>query len=218
MSIDSQPDFDRIAAGWYNFRHHTIFKKELTELAIRWGKGSLLNAGCGHGADFLTFKDTFERYGIDISSEMLKFADKFAGKHRFEAGFKQADMRSIPYPDEFFDNTIAVASLHHIRTAVEQLKALGEIRRVLKPGGEAFVTVWNATQPRFFFTRRDTLIPWQQGTDTVMRFYHLFTYGEIERLARSAGFDILYSRPESRYNFPIKYFSRNICLLLKKQG
>ncbi|AKG54060.1 hypothetical protein DGWBC_1422 [Dehalogenimonas sp. WBC-2] len=216
MSIDSQPDFDQIAAGWYSFRHHTIFKKELTELSARWKTGKLLNAGCGHGADFLPFENTFDLYGIDISSEMLKFGEKFARKHTFKAELKQADMRSIPYPDECFDNAIVVASLHHVKTRSGQLKALAEIRRVLKPGGEAFVTVWNATQPRFFFTRRDTQIPWRQGADTILRYYHLFTYGEIQRLAKSAGFDIIYCRPESRYNFPFKYFSRNICLLLKK--
>ncbi|MEN8614097.1 class I SAM-dependent methyltransferase [Dehalogenimonas sp. THU2] len=217
MSITSPPDFDRIAAGWYGFRHHTIFKTELTEMAGRWGGGRLLNAGCGHGADFLPFTDGYELYGIDISSEMLKYADKYARKHRFEAKLIQADMRALPFPDGFFDYAIAVASLHHIKGRDDQLKALAEIKRVLKPGGEAFITVWNATQPRFWFKRRDTLIPWKQGGEIIRRFYHLFTYGEIEKLARTAGFTILSSRPEARYRRPFKWFSRNICLLLKKE-
>jgi ubiquinone/menaquinone biosynthesis C-methylase UbiE len=219
MSInDASPTFDRIAAGWYNYRHHTIFKSELTKLANRWKGGELLNLGCGHGADFLPFKDNFHLSGIDISSEMLKYAEKFAHKHGFLADLQQADMRSLPYRDSCFDFAIAVASLHHIKGNQEQHEALVEIKRILKPGGEAFITVWNAWQPGFWFRKRDTLVPWRAGDEIVQRFYHLFSYNEIVKLVKSAGFKIVFSRPESRYGLPIKYFSRNICLLIKRRG
>jgi hypothetical protein len=46
----------------------------------------------------------------------------------------------------------------------------------------------------------------------------LFTYSEIEKLAKEAGFTILRSYPEKAYWFPVKYFSRNIVLLAKKPG
>jgi len=36
------------------------------------------------------------------------------------------------------------------------------------------------------------------------------------KLARRAGLQVLKSFPESSYRFPIKYFSRNICLLVRK--
>ena len=60
--------FDRMAPGWYGFRHHSIFRPELETLAKRWQKGRLLNIGSGHGPDFLPFKDNFELYGLDFSS------------------------------------------------------------------------------------------------------------------------------------------------------
>jgi len=213
---EDSPTFDRIAAGWYNFRHNTIFKPELLELAQRWKSGRLLDLGCGHGADFLPFKNGFELYGIDLSSEMLKYGEIYASKHGFPVKLTQADMRNLPFPDAFFDFAVAVASLHHVKGRDEQRKALIELKRVLKPGAEAFITVWNACQPRFWLRRRDTLIPWRTGDETVQRFYHLFTYGEMEKLVRSAGFIISSSRAESRYRWPIKYFSRNICLLVAK--
>jgi ubiquinone/menaquinone biosynthesis C-methylase UbiE len=210
------PTFDRIAAGWYGFRHHTIFKAELSELAIGWQSGRLLNLGCGHGADFLPFKDCFKLFGIDISSEMLKYAEKYARKHGFSVELNQADMRSLPFPDASFDFAIAVASLHHIDNRAGRIQALTELRRVLKPGSEAFITIWNARQPRFWFKRRDILIPWRAGNEIIQRFYHLYTYGEIEKELKTSGFTIIQSRPESRYRFPVKYFSRNICLLIRK--
>ena len=51
---------------------------------------------------------------------------------------------------------------------------------------------------------------------TLYRYYHLFSYPELENLVKRAGFLILKSFPESSYRCPIKFFSRNICLLVKK--
>src|SRR5208337_1329131 len=85
--------FDAIAPAWYNFRHYTIFKAELEALAAKWQKGKLLNMGCGHGADFLPFKQGFELYGVDYSAGMLKLAEKFSQKHGFEVKLAQADLR-----------------------------------------------------------------------------------------------------------------------------
>jgi ubiquinone/menaquinone biosynthesis C-methylase UbiE len=208
--------FDAIAPAWYNLRHYTIFKAKLEALAARWQKGKLLNLGCGHGADFLPFRQGFELYGVDYSAEMLKLAEKFFHKHGFEATLAQADLRQLPYQEATFDWAIAIATYHHLKGHEEQLKALTELKRVLKPGGEAFVTVWNRCQPRFWFKPKEMLVPFKIGGKSIERYYYLFTYGEIERLARQAGFEILKSSPESHYHSPIHDFSRNICLLLKK--
>jgi len=208
--------FDAIAPVWYNVRHHTIFKTELKALAESWQKGDLLNLGCGHGADFLPFKDNFGLFGVDYSTGMLDSARRFAEKHGFHVKLSQADLMQLPYPDSCFDWAIAIASLHHLKGHAAQLKALGELRRVLNPGGEVFITVWNKWQPRFWFKPKEVLVPFKVDGENIERYYYLFTYGEIERLTRQAGFEILKSSPESRYHFPMRNFSRNICLLLKK--
>ncbi len=209
--------FNKIAPGWYNFRHHSIFTQELETLAQRWQSGKLLNLGCGHGADFLPFADNFELYGVDFSAGMLKMAEKYAVKYKYKAELSLADICRLPYSDSSFDNVIAVASLHHVKGNEEREKAFGELRRILKPGGEAFVTVWNHRQPRFFFKPAELYVPWRKKDKTLYRYYHLFSYREVEKLAKKSGFIILKSFPESSYRFPLKYFSRNICLLLKKE-
>ena len=218
MSKSESPasDFDAIAPAWYNFRHYTILKAELEALAQRWQEGKLLNLGCGHGADFLPFKNSFELYGIDYSNGMLQQAKRFAHKHNFNASLTQADLRTLPYADNSFEQAIAVATYHHIKGRTEQLKALSELHRVLKPRGESFITVWNRCQVRFWFKGKEILLPFKIGDQTIERYYYLFTFGEMEKLTRHAGFDILRSAPESRYQFPMRTFARNICLLLKK--
>ncbi len=208
--------FDRMAPGWYGFRHRTIFRQELEDLAKRWRSGTLLNIGCGHGADFPPFKGNFRLYGVDFSAGMLGFARKYADKFEFDVDLVQAGATYLPFRDNTFSWAIAVATYHHLRSRQEREMGLAELKRVLKPGGEAFITVWNRWQPRFWFSGKDTLVPWRTGGETLYRYYHLFSYRELERLVKQAGFQMLKSFPEYSYRLPIKAFPRNICLLLKK--
>lgn len=213
--------FDRIAPSWYNYRHYTIFRPELEELVLRWEgrwqKGKLVNLGCGHGADFLPFaKSDFELYGVDYSGEMLRLAAQYALKFKFAVNLFRADVSCLPFADNAFDCAISVATFHHLTTPESRKRAFTELYRILKPGGEAFVTVWNKMQRQFFFSSKEVQVPWRMKTETLYRYYYLFTYSEFERLAKHAGFTILKSAPERSYRFPVKYFSRNITLLLKK--
>ena len=208
--------FNQIAPGWYNFRHWSIFRKELESLARRWQKGKLLNIGCAHGPDFLPFKQGFDLHGVDFSPEMLRLAQKYSQKFNFAVNLSLADACHLPYPDKTFDWAISVATYHHIRYGEERQAALNELERVLKPGGEAFVTVWNRWQPRFWLKGKEVAMPWRTKDKTLYRYYYLFSYSELEKLVKQAGFKILKSFPESSYRFPIKTFSRNICLLIKR--
>lgn len=207
--------FNQIAPSWYNFRHWSIFRSELEALAQRWQKGKLLNVGCAHGPDFLPFRQGFDLYGVDFSTEMLKFAGKYSKKFGFAVNLTLADVKQLPYSDETFDWAISVATYHHIR-GEEQPAALDELRRVLKPGGEAFITVWNRWQPRFWFQPREVRVPWRKRGKTLYRYYYLFSYPRLEKLVKRTGFQVLKSFPESTYRFPLKSFSKNICLLVRK--
>jgi len=210
--------FNEIAPGWYGFRHWTRFKSELEMLAQRWQAGKLLNIGCAHGPDFLPFKEGFALYGVDVSEEMLMFARKYSRKFNFTVSLSIADATCLPFRNETFDWAISVATYHHLRGGKTQQAALNELQRVLKPGGEAFITVWNRWQPRFWFKGKELDVPWHTKGKTLHRYYYLFSYPEAEKLARKAGLEVVKSFPESSYRFPIKAFSRNICLLVRKGG
>jgi len=176
----------------------------------------LLNIGCAHGPDFLPFTQGFELHGVDISSEMLKLAQKYSSKFKFAVNLAEADVLRLPYADQSFDWVISVATYHHIKGKEERLAAFQELRRVLKPGGEAFITVWNRWQSKFWFRGKEIAAPWRTKGKTLYRYYYLFSYPELEKLARRAGFEVLRSYPETSYHFPVKFFSRNICLLVRK--
>ena len=213
---DTQSVFNQIAPSWYNFRHWSIFRSELEALTRRWQKGRLLNIGCAHGPDFLPFRQNFDLYGVDFASQMLRFAQQYSQKFNFAVNLSVADASHLPFSDEVFDWAISVATYHHIKSKTERQAALSELRRVLKPGGEAFITLWNRWQPRFWFGDKEVAVPWRTKDKTLERYYYLFSYPELERLVKEAGFSVLKSFPENSYNYPLKFFSRNICLLVRK--
>ena len=208
--------FDEIAESWYRVRHWPLLKAELEEMAARWQHGKLLNIGCAHGPDFLPFRQGFELWGIDFSPVMLRQALKYRQKRAFYVNLIVADALSLPFPDNAFDFAISVAAYHHIEGRNQREKALGELKRVLKPGGEAFLTVWNHGQPRFWFKSREQLVPWKSRERSVYRYYHLFSYRELRSSLARGGWQIVSMSPEKSYHLPFKSFSRNICVVVRK--
>jgi SAM-dependent methyltransferase len=213
---NQQEVFDRMAPGWYSRRHWTIFRHELEELAARWQQGRLLNIGCGHGADFLPFSKGFELHGLDFSAGMLHFATRYSQKFDLDANLVQADISSLPFASGAFDWAISVASYHHLPSPESRQMAFTELRRVLKPGGEAFVTVWNRWQPAFWLKPKDMYVTWHTREAELPRYYYLFSRRELEGLVRGAGFTVLRSYAEAAYRLPIAGLSRNVCLLLAR--
>lgn len=208
--------FDEIAESWYRVHHWSRFSHELKELSLRWKQGRLLNVGCAHGPDFLPFRDGFELWGLDISGQMMRLAQKYAAKFDFHVSLVIADAVSLPFCDNSFDWAIAIAVYHNIRGEEERRQALLELRRVLKPGGEAYVTVWNRWQPRFWLKGKEVNVPWKLRGNMLYRYYYLFSYPELARLLKQAGFTVLWLSPEKSYRSPFTLFSRNICALVRK--
>lgn len=213
MDINKEA-FNQIAEGWYCVRHWPLLREELEELAQRWNHGRLLNVGCGHGPDFLPFQKSFALYGVDFSRGMLEQAVRYSAKFDFHINLIAADALSLPFSDKAFDWAIAVAVYHHIKDERERERALSELRRVLKPEGEAFLTVWNYEQPRFFSKPKEQQIPWKLKDKTVYRYYYLFSFKELRELLEKVGFEILSLTPEKASIS--QNFSRNICALVKR--
>lgn len=100
------------------------------------GARAALDACCGTGDLSLALKKAFgpdlELTGSDLSAAMLSAAkEKLPGMK-----FVQAEAKALPFPDGSFDLvTLAFAARNLNIDREKLLAALGEFRRVLKPGG-----------------------------------------------------------------------------------
>ncbi len=101
----------------------------------------VLDVGCGNGYVLSRYAHFgAEVHGIDLTETALDLS-----RRRFEieglAGtFRSTDGDSIPYPDATFDIVCSMGVLHHID---DPRPMLDEIRRVLKPGGDLILMLYN---------------------------------------------------------------------------
>ncbi|MFK7914175.1 MAG: class I SAM-dependent methyltransferase [Pseudomonadales bacterium] len=104
------------------------------------GPPRVLDCGIGSGSMSMALQQTLpvriNWHGIDTSPEMLNTANAVMQQAGIEARLKQADVRSIPYPDASFDMVMAAHVLEHLPHPSHALK---EMVRVLKPGGRLFI-------------------------------------------------------------------------------
>jgi SAM-dependent methyltransferase len=96
----------------------------------------LLDCGCGEGTitvDLAALVAPGQVVGIDIAADTIQLARQLAADRgltnvRFEVG----SVYELPFADNSFDAVFSHALFEHL---TDKPKALGEIRRVLKPGG-----------------------------------------------------------------------------------
>ena len=79
-----------------------------------------------------------ELYGIDISEDSLESASQFAKKNNIKMNLQKANMKEIPFEDNFFDAIYSYNTIFHM-TKKDIHQAVDEMIRVLKPGGIGFI-------------------------------------------------------------------------------
>lgn len=80
--------------------------------------------------------------GTDISGGMVEAARRIADDRGVgNATFERCDAEGLPFPAASFDAVVCGLGLMYVPDPV---KALTEMRRVLRPGGRAAVAVWGA--------------------------------------------------------------------------
>ncbi|GEM_PF-3756273 len=108
--------------------------------------GRILDAGCGLGVlSLLNPYLTNEIVGIDASPGMIQRAKELSPQGQFQ----MSSLTSLPFPEESFDNYVAIASLELVREGLSL--PLKEAFRVLKKGGR-FFAITMRLQPDYFFT------------------------------------------------------------------
>jgi ubiquinone/menaquinone biosynthesis C-methylase UbiE len=127
---------------WEKYKSGKVrpWHKWVFDIFSKYNPTNILEVGCGVGELWAENIDKVERYQSivlsDFSEGMLGEAKKrLAEKTNFKFGV--FDVASIPYGKSSFDAVIANHMMYHVP---DIHKALGEIKRVLKPDGIFFIS------------------------------------------------------------------------------
>lgn len=102
--------------------------------------GTVGDFGCNHGActTFLEECDTTAVFGIDINRHALSVARERNYGHGIR--YVQADLRDLPFRDEFFDTAVSFHTLEHIYPD-DAKRVMSEFRRVVRDGGHLILSI-----------------------------------------------------------------------------
>jgi ubiquinone/menaquinone biosynthesis C-methylase UbiE len=115
---------------------------EVVDMFKLHGVDKILDLGCGTGRHVLYLADLgFEVYGLDVSEEAIETAKILLKERNLHAELDARSMHErLDYEDRFFDAVICIRVLNHGK--IEDIReTIGEIERILRPGGLVYVTV-----------------------------------------------------------------------------
>ncbi|CAM9140509.1 unnamed protein product [Choristocarpus tenellus] len=156
-----QAVYDTIATHWSHTRYKPWPKVEAflsslpyPALVADTGCGNGKYLGCGGGGRLLIGSDSSVPL-LSTSIERLPQAEVCA-----------ADCMNLPYRSGIFDAALSIAVLHHFSTEARRVRAIRELARVLRPGGQVLIYAWAMEQDRDSrrsFSHQDVLVPWHLG-------------------------------------------------------
>jgi ubiquinone/menaquinone biosynthesis C-methylase UbiE len=166
-------------------------------LEIRWMKrrrpldpGSVvLEVGCGRGAGAALIRKEFQPavlQAMDLDLEMLRRGKTYLPEgERKEISFYVADVLRLPAKFESLDAVFGFGVLHHVP---DWESALGEIVRVLKPGGVYYLEELYPSLYQNFITKHILLHPADRR----------FRSGDLKRALKAAGLEWVHMLEYSR--------------------
>ena len=168
---------------------------------------TILDCGCGRGfyLKMLRHLGSARLFGIDLELPYLRKARRnTAPLPAVLVG--NASIYDLPFPDETFDAVILSEILEHVDRDVD---ALREVRRVLKPGGLAVITVPHADYPFWWDPVNKTLESLfkthiGRGPLAGIWAFHvrLYTPRQLRESVLAAGFQVEEERSQTHHSFP----------------
>ena len=205
MSVDLllivASEWDLIARSYSQTRQRP-WKEVVNFIADQNGRGLVI--ACGNGRHLLPLAQRCsDVVGLDASVEMaLISSERIVETGVINAAILVGTATALPLRTDTFDCVLFIAGLHNIKGRQHRIQALQELNRVLSHSGKALISVWSHWQDRFRWTmvrqlltpwktRGDILVPWKRDGPSIMRFYHLYTKGELLRDIKTAGLRVV---------------------------
>ena len=139
----------------------------------------VLDAGCGPGGNGAWLADHGEVVGVDVSPDALAYVRA----RRPTTTPVRASVAKLPFADQSFDVAVALTVLY---TVPDDRRALGELVRVVRPGGAVLLV-----EPAFAAFGR--------AHDATVHGLRRYRRGELSELAIAAG--LVVERTTYAYSF-----------------
>lgn len=186
------------------------------------GFNTFLDLGCGLGRHSIYFaKKGFEVNAVDLSEYGVNHLKKWAEKDQLNIKANVCDMLNLPFADNTIDCIIAYNVIYHTDTE-GFIKALTEIKRILKHKGEMFITLlskdtWSFTNAEKY--RRidsNTILRDEHDTEKDVPHFYL-DIEDIKKFFLDFNF-ITVPIEQTEYNMEnSQYFSKHFSLIVQKK-
>ncbi|MGI0017470.1 MAG: class I SAM-dependent methyltransferase [Nitrosotalea sp.] len=144
-TIGTPRRYDFITAALFAGRRRRAFRELAAAAGIRPGD-RVLDVGCGTGYLVRMLAEIVgpdgSVVGVDAAPEMVAYAAS-RSRSAANASFEVGSAGALSFPDSTFDAVLSSLTMHHLAPA-EQLPAVREMRRVLKPGGRLLIAEFQA--------------------------------------------------------------------------
>lgn len=150
--------------------------------------GQYLDAGCGVGGWILFLREQgYNVAGLDEAPRVLRAMTEYNP----DISVKQGALTAMPYANASFDGVLAIGSLDHVEHNLTG--ALGEMNRVLKPGGLLFIEM-----PLLNTLRKYKYVPLKRVEAFVRRLFggsevfagYLIDQNSLKQLLTEQGFTV----------------------------
>ena len=159
----------------------------------------VLDAGCGTGGNLRWLGRYGEVFGVDLASEAMRFC-----RQRGLSRVTRASITRLPYPDGAFDLVTSFDVIYHLDVS-DDVAALREVCRVLRPGGTLLVRVPALEQLR---SEHDTAVHTRQR----------YSLSELRAKVAASGLKVLRATYANTLLFPLAAGSRLLARARRGEG
>jgi ubiquinone/menaquinone biosynthesis C-methylase UbiE len=136
----------------------------------------LLEIGCGVGVDLVRFARAGAIVtGVDLSTTSIELTRRNFAQHDLAADLLVMNGEALQFPDDMFDVVYAHGVLQYTANPNQMIS---EIHRVLKPGGEAILMVYNRNSWLNFMSKV-TRVSLEHEDAPVLRKFSIAEYREM---------------------------------------
>lgn len=190
---------------WNKIKEHNMAEpaEDIYWLAQYWKAqdyDAILDLGCGFGRHALFFAEKgFSVYAHDLSREGLQKLQHEADAEGVFIKSSMGYLNELPYDDNFFDAVLSYHVIYHNDTDGMK-KTIDELYRVLKPNGNAYLSLISKNDPSYKDDEYETIdenvkVKYSLPEDGIPHYYFninqiqsLFSMFEIRRIKQVESF------------------------------